>query len=45
MSANSVAVVPLDLHKKFTRAVTMDPGGKVMDDRRVDHADHSEGVS
>ena len=42
MSANSVAVVALDLHKKFTRAVTMDPGGEVMDDRRVHHADHSE---
>ena len=42
MSANSVAVVALDLHKTFTRAVTMDPGGEVMDDRRVHHADHSE---
>ena len=42
MSENSVAVVALDLHKKFTRAVTMDSGGEVMDDRRVHHTDHAE---
>ena len=42
MSGNSVAVVALDLHKKFTRAVTMDPEGGVMDDRRVHHSDHAE---
>ena len=42
MSGNIVAVVALDLHKKFTRAVTMGPRGEVMDDRRVSHADHAE---
>ena len=42
MSGNSVAVVALDLHKKFTRAVTMGPRGEVMDDRRISHVDHAE---
>jgi transposase len=39
---SSVAVLALDLHKKFSRAVTMDHGGGVLDDRRVSHADHAE---
>ncbi|MHC4250797.1 MAG: hypothetical protein ACYS9X_16855 [Planctomycetota bacterium] len=42
MSGNSAAVVALDLHKKFTRAVTMGPRGEVMDDRRISHIDHAE---
>jgi len=39
---SSVAVVALDLHKKFSRAVVMDPGGEVLDDRRVSHSDRAE---
>ena len=39
---SSVAVVALDLHKKFSRAVVMDPGGEVLDDRKVSHADRAE---
>lgn len=42
MSGKSVAVVALDLHKKFTRAVVMGPGGEILDDRRVYHCDHAE---
>jgi len=34
--------VALDLHKKFSRAVVMDPGGEVVDDRRVSHSDRAE---
>lgn len=40
--SGSVAVVALDLHKRFTRAVVMGPEGQVLDDRRVTHANHSE---
>ena len=39
---SSVAVVAPDLHKKFSRAVVMDPGGKVPDDRKISHADRAE---
>ena len=42
VSGKSVAVVALDLHKEFTRAVVMGPGGEILDDRRVYHADHAE---
>jgi transposase len=42
VSGNSIAVVALDLHKMFTRAVTMGPRREVMDDRRISHADHAE---
>jgi transposase len=35
-------VVALDLHKEFSRAVVMDGGGDVLDDRRILHADRGE---
>jgi len=39
---NGVAVVALDLHKKFSRAVVMDAEGNIIDERKVSHADHAE---
>ncbi len=42
MSAGSVAVVSLDLHKKFTRAVAMDADAAVLSDVRVSRASHEE---
>jgi transposase len=42
VSAGSVAVVSLDLHKKFTRAVAMDADAAVLSDVRVSRASHEE---
>ena len=35
---SSVAVVSLDLHKKFSKAVVMDAEGNVLDERKISHA-------
>ena len=42
MIAEGVAVVSLDLHKNFTRAVALDDEAAVVDDRRVSHGDPKE---
>jgi hypothetical protein len=42
VSAGSVAVVSLDLHKQFSMAVAMGPDGGILDDRRAYHADPGE---
>jgi len=34
---NSVAVVPLDIHKKFSQAMVMDDGGRVVREERIGH--------
>jgi len=39
---NSVAVVSLDLHKKFSKAVVMDAEGNVLDERKISHANCAE---
>jgi transposase len=39
---NSVAVVPLDIHKKFSKAVEMGEGGEVLGEARVSHAGRDE---
>lgn len=36
---NSVAVVPLDIHKKFTQAVLMDKEAGIVGEARIDHYD------
>jgi len=39
---NSVAVVPLDIHKRFSKAVEMGEGGEVLGEARVSHAGRDE---
>ena len=34
----SIAVVPLDIHKRFSGGVSMGPGGEVLSDERISHS-------
>jgi len=38
---NSVAVVAMDIHKKFSKAVVMDAEAEVLGERRIPHGDHA----
>ena len=38
----SMAVVPLDIHKKFSKAVSMGADGEVLCDESVSHSDQAE---
>ena len=37
----SVAVVALDIHKKFSKVVTMDAGARLTGEDKLSHADHA----
>lgn len=37
--STSVAVVPMDIHKLFSKCVTMDKGGRKLSETRVEHGD------
>jgi transposase len=39
---SSIAVVALDIHKDFSRAIVMDSNEGIVEDSKVSHADHSE---
>ena len=38
----SIAVVPLDIHKRFSRAVTMGADREILSDEKISHSDPSE---
>ena len=38
----SVAVIPMDIHKKFSKAVVMDDEAGIIEEERVGHKDHQE---
>ena len=42
---SSVAVVAMDIHKRFSKAVTFDTEGVVVDTQTVGHQSHDWGAS